>query len=184
VEGVVTGGNRRIDKVLGEDYLAGLADLPLAEVRSLRDEARQEETDLSYLRRLLQGRIDIVGAELARRSGKADEQGLVSELPRILATSARTPAQGLGRHQTVEPSNAGSTRRIEEQIASMDVSNVGTGDAESLHRLLGELATTEAGISAQRRAVQEVFDAASAEIIRRYREGQADVGELLREEGG
>src|ERR1700712_3159126 len=102
VEGVVTGGNRRIDKVLAEDYLAGLSELPMAEVRSLRDEAGQEETDLSYLRRLLQGRIDIVGAAMGRRSGSGDGR-LVEELPRILAEPSRTPARGLGRHQVAEP---------------------------------------------------------------------------------
>ncbi|HSP36363.1 MAG TPA: aerial mycelium formation protein [Frankiaceae bacterium] len=183
MEGVVTGGNRRIDKVLAEDYLAGLPDLPLADVRSLRDEAGQEETDLSYLRRLLQGRIDIVGAELARRRGTVDMR-LVEELPRILAEQPRQPARGLGRYQSVEPSNAGATRRLEEQIASIDVSGVGEQDEDSLRGVLDELQETEARISERRRAVQGVFDAASAEITGRYREGRADVADLLRGEGG
>jgi hypothetical protein len=182
VEGVMTGGNRRIDKVLAEDYLAGLADLAMGDVRALRDEAGQEEADLSYLRRLLQGRIDIVGAELARRSGSEDSR-LVEELPRILADHARQPARGLGRHQTVEPSNTGSTRRLEEQIASIDVTGVGDRDEASLRQLLDELQETETHISERRRAVQGVFDAMSAEITGRYREGRANVSELLRLEG-
>jgi hypothetical protein len=183
VEGVVTGGNRRIDKVLAEDYLAGLAELPMTDVRSLRDEAGQEETDLSYLRRLLQGRIDIVGAELAHRGG-ATGHLLVEELPQILGETNRMPARGLGRFQAVEPSNAGSTRRLEEQIAGIDVTGVGDRNEDSLRALLDELQETETRISERRRAVQEVFDAASAEIIGRYREGRADVGELLRGESG
>lgn len=182
MEGVVAGGNRRIDKVLAEDYLAGLANLPLADVRALRDEAGQEEADLSYLRRLLQGRIDIVGAELARRGGGTGSR-LVEELPRILAEESRQPARGLGRHQTVEPSNTGSTRRLEEQIASVDVTDVGDRDEASLRTLLDELQATEARISERRRAVQGVYDAASAEITGRYREGRADISELLRVEG-
>ena len=182
MEGVVAGGNRRIDKVLAEDFLAGLAELSMADVRALRDEAGQEEADLSYLRRLLQGRIDIVGAELTRRSGGAGSR-LVEELPRILAEEARQPARGLGRHQTVEPSNTGSTRRLEEQIASIDVTDVGDRDEASLRQLLDELQATEAGISERRRAVQGVYDATSAEITDRYRNGRADVSELLRVEG-
>jgi hypothetical protein len=182
VEGVVTGGNRRIDKVLAEDYLHDLPELSMAEVRSLRDEAGQEETDLSYLRRLLQGRIDIVGAEITRRRGAGDHR-LVEDLPRILAEPTRTPARGMGRHQAVEPSNAGSTRRLEEQLASIDVTDVGDRDEASLRDLLDELQQTEAGISERRRAVQDVFDAASAEITGRYRTGRADVAELLRSEG-
>jgi hypothetical protein len=183
VEGVVTGGNRRIDKVLAQDYLKGLAELPLADVRGLRDEAGQEETDLSYLRRLLQGRIDIVGAALARHVGSTDHR-LVDDLPQILAEPERGPARGLGRYQSTEPSNAGSTRRLEEQIASVDVTDVGERDEAGLRSLLDELQVTETQISEQRRAVQDVFDAASAEIIGRYREGRADVSELLRHEAG
>src|SRR5664280_1863439 len=45
------GGVRRLDRVLAADYLAGLERRPLGDVRSLRCEAEQEETDLSYTRR-------------------------------------------------------------------------------------------------------------------------------------
>src|ERR1700712_3041110 len=181
VEGVLTGGKRRIDKVLASNYLEGLEQMPLDEIRALRDDAGQEETDLSYLRRLLQGRIDIVTAEVGRRVG-GDASGLVGELPRILADAARGEARGLGRHQVSEPSNTGSTRRAEEQLAAMDVTDLADHDDEEIQELLAGLRVTETDISARRRAVQGVFDAASAEITKRYRDGRADVGDLLREE--
>ena len=44
------------------------------------------------------------------------------------------------------------------------------------------LAQEEAGISAKRREVQGVMDACSAEITRRYRDGEADVDTLLGEQ--
>jgi hypothetical protein len=183
VEGVLTGGKRRIDKVLASNYLEGLDGMALDEIRSLRDDAGQEETDLSYLRRLLQGRIDIVVAEAARRAG-GGEAGIVGELPRILSDGSRGDAHGMGRHQVVEPTNAGSTRRSEEQIAAMDVTDLTEHDDSEVDALLAELRATEAEISARRRAVQGVYDAASGEITRRYRDGRADVGELLREDAG
>ena len=62
-------GRRRIDKVLSEGYADNLADLDLDELRSRRREAEQEEADLSYVRRMLQGRMDILRAELSRRAG-------------------------------------------------------------------------------------------------------------------
>ncbi len=181
MEGVLTGGKRRIDKVLASNYLEGLEALPMAEIRTLRDDAGQEETDLSYLRRLLQGRIDIVAAEQARRVG-GEGAGIVGELPRILADTSRGQARGLGRHQNVEPSNAGSTRRAEEQAAAMDVTDLSDRDDAEVQELLESLRVTEAEISARRRAVQGVFDAASAELTKRYRDGRADVSDLLREE--
>ena len=42
-------GNRRIDRVLAEDYLDGLAQASLAEVRELRTEAEQERFRLLEL---------------------------------------------------------------------------------------------------------------------------------------
>jgi hypothetical protein len=183
VEGVLNGGKRRIDKVLASSYLEGLDRMPLDEVRSLRDEADQEETDLSYLRRLLQGRIDIVQAELARRAG-GQQVSIIAQLPRILADGPRGPARGLGRHHVVEPSNPGSTRRAEEQLAAMDVTDLTAHNDDEVRSLLAGLRTAEADISARRRAVQGVYDAASAEITSRYRDGRADVADLLREGAG
>ena len=185
---VVTRGSRRIDKVLAEDYLDGLDALALADVRSLRDEARQEETDLSYVRRMLQGRIDIALAERSRRGasgskGANDATPLVDDLPKILGEHHRGPARGMGRHQSVEPSNMGSTRRAEEQMAAVDLTDLEARSDEALGALLAELATAEAEVSQRRRLVQDVVDATSSEIARRYRDGSAAVGDLLREEG-
>jgi hypothetical protein len=175
------GRHRRIDRVLAEDYLEGLASLPLDQVRTLRRDAEQEETDLSYLRRVLQGRLDILRAELARRSGGAGAD-LVDSLPQILADDhAATPApRGLGRHATMEPSRADSHRRhVEQLIADVDLSNPAAHDDASLQRVLGVLEGEEQQVSDKRRQVQTVMDACTAEITRRYREGEADVSDLL-----
>ena len=185
---VVPGGKRRIDKVLAEDYLSGITSLSLAEVRSLRDEADQEETDLSYLRRLLQGRIDLVAAEVRRRvadGGDAAAADLLKQLPSILADETpRGQAFGLGRHRATEPTNAGASRRAEEKLAVADVTDLTGRTDEELGALLEVLRKQERDVSDTRRRVQGVFDAASAEMTRRYREGEADVSALLADEGG
>jgi hypothetical protein len=178
------GRHRRIDRVLAEDYLEGLQTLPLEQVRSLRKEAEQEEVDLSYLRRVLQGRLDILRAELARRSG--DGGDLVDALPSILADDhAATPSpRGLGRHATLEPSRADSHRRhVEQLIADVDLSNPEAHDDASLRRVLETLEHEEQKVSDKRRQVQTVMDACTAEITRRYREGEADVSDLLPSSG-
>ena len=175
------GRHRRIDRVLAEDYLDGLATLPLEQVRELKREAEQEEVDLSYLRRVLQGRLDILRAELARRTGEAGSD-LVDALPKILADeNTGTPApRGLGRHATLEPSRADSHRRhVEQLIADVDLSNPEAHDDASLQRVLETLEREEQDVSDKRRQVQTVMDACTAEITRRYREGEADVSDLL-----
>ncbi|MCW2623049.1 MAG: AmfC protein [Frankiales bacterium] len=171
-------GNRRIDRVLAEGFLDHLVSGPLEEIRGLKAEAEQEEVDLSYLRRLIQGRIDVLRAELARRDGANSD--LVASLPQILADEPRSPARGLGRHTTVEPSRVDEKRRyVESLVADVDLSDVGARTREELEQALVTFRAEEQDLSVKRRDVQKVMDAASAEITRRYRDGEASVQALL-----
>jgi hypothetical protein len=180
------GGNRRIDRVLGDEFLAGLKDRPLEEVRAMRDDAEQEETDLSYLRRLLQGRMDILHAEKDRRAGRGPGGSLVDRLPGILSDESGGPGaprgapRGSGRHVTIEPSRVDAHRRyVEALVADSDLSDPGRLDDDTLTRLGDVLEREEAEVSVKRRSVQAVMDACMAEITRRYRDGDADVADLL-----
>lgn len=172
-------GSRRIDRVLAGDYLDGLRSVELAEVRGLRDEAEQEEVDLSYVRRLIQGRMDIVRAELNRREGPV-QGSLVESLARVLADEPRSDAYGGGRHSTIEPSRIDSHRRyVEALVADTDLSDTSARSTDELHHALRVLSDEEQVISAKRRQVQSVMDAGNAEIARRYRDGEADVSAVL-----
>ncbi|MGB8649045.1 MAG: aerial mycelium formation protein [Mycobacteriales bacterium] len=178
-DGTAEQGTRRIDRVLAEDYLADLQQVSLAEVRALRNEAEQEEVDLSYIRRLVQGRMDIVRAELNRREGGA-EGNLVDSLAKVLADEPRASARGLGRHATVEPSRVDSHRRyVEALVADVDLTDTGARTTDELHHAMRVLADEEQVLSAKRRQVQAVMDTCQAEITRRYRDGEADVDALL-----
>ena len=175
-------GTRRIDRVLAEDYLSGLGEAPIAEVRELRKEAEQEEVDLSYIRRMVQGRLDVIRAELNRREGNGSGN-LVEDLAGILADEPRGPARGLGRHVTVEQSRADSHRRyVEALVADVDLSDVANRTADQLAHAMHTLSEEEQSLSAKRRQVQQVMDACSAEITRRYRDGEAQVETLLGEQ--
>jgi hypothetical protein len=55
--------------------LPDLASLSDDELKELIDELEQEESDISYRRRLLQGRIDILRAERTARLRKSVEAG-------------------------------------------------------------------------------------------------------------
>jgi hypothetical protein len=165
--------------VLAADYLAGLREASLEEARRLRDEAEQEEVDLSYIRRLIQGRMDIVRAELNRREGPGGGS-LVENLAQVLADEPRGSAHGLGRHSTIEPSRIDSHRRyVEALVADVDLSDTAARSTDELHHAMRVLSDEEQVVSAKRRLVQSVMDACSAEIARRYRDGEADVSSLL-----
>jgi hypothetical protein len=175
------GGNRRIDRVLADDFLTGLSERALSEVRSMRGEAEQEETDLSYLRRLLQGRLDILRAEVDRRAGRGPGGSLLEALPGILSDDSGPSApHGMGRHLTVEPSRVDAHRRyVEALVADTDLSDPSRHDDDELARLLDVLEREEAEVSARRKQVQAVMDACTAELTRRYRDGEANVTDLL-----
>jgi hypothetical protein len=175
-----TGGNRRIDRVLREDFLDDLDAMSLGDLRQHRNDAEQEETDVSYLRRLVQGRVDIIRAELARRSGEGTGS-LLADLPQILGESGpRTAPRGLGRHSNVEPSRADEHRRyVESLVADVDLSDVSARTDEELRSALDVFEREESELSDKRRLIFAVLDVCSAEITRRYRDGEADVSDLL-----
>jgi hypothetical protein len=176
-------GNRRIDRVLAEGFLTDISKHSLDELRAMRADAEQEEADVSYLRKLLQGRTDIVKAEVARRSGDSGAS-LVDSLPQILSEDRGSP-HGLGQHRTVEPSRVDEhRRRVEAMVADVDISNVGNATDEQLTRTLQTLEAEERDTSETRQLVQAVVDACAAEITRRYRDGEADVSDLLPSESG
>src|SRR4051794_28098870 len=179
------GGRRRIDRVLAPDYVADLGQLELTEVRARRDDAAQEETDLSYLRRLLHGRIDIVKAEQKRRA-EGGSSSVVERLVEILSDNAvgQAPA-GSGRHQPLEPSRAEAHRRhVEALVSDADLSDVGSLPTERLDLALRTYAAEEASVSQRRREVQKVVDALNDEIGARYKAGSASVDTLLAAERG
>lgn len=173
------GGRRRVDKVLDPEFVSNLADLPLAELRARRHEAEQEEADLSFLRRMLHGRIAIIAAEVARRDPSAEAGSVVDELSRILGDEQRS-TRGSGRHITVEPSRVDEHRRdVEKIVADATMSDVGARTDDELADALARLNAHEAEVSDVRRDVQRVMDALSAEIGARYRDGLASVDDLL-----
>jgi len=173
-------GRRRADRVLAEGYLDGIDSLELVDLRRLRRDAVQEEADLSYVRRLLQGRIDIVRAELQRRTS-GDKRSLVGDLPGILAGRERGGSHP-SRHDLGEPSQVAEPRReIEQVLEDIDLADVTSRTDQELAVAVRRLAEYEGEVSVRRRQVQRVVDACNAEIARRYRDGEAQVSELLRQ---
>jgi hypothetical protein len=177
---VVPGGHRRIDRVLDPGFTEGVERLPLPELRARRDEAEAEEADVSFLRRLLQGRLAILRAELVRRSagGAPDVAGLLAGLPSILSDDAPGTFGAVPRVQV--PARATEhRRRVERLVSDETIARLPELDVEELTRAVAVLAREEEGVSTHRRAVQRVVDVLRGELARRYRDGTAQVSQLL-----
>nr|WP_067278186.1 ABC transporter permease [Streptomyces jeddahensis] len=231
--------------------------LRLPELRALRRDAQRHEADLSYVRRLLQGRIDILRAELARRGGTARGAMAAGTGAGAAGTGAGAAGTGAGSGGsggaagsgcgagtgtgagagtgvragggpldgvgdaglpgpagahvpdpvasssivdrlaeilTDQPArNRSSARHVtlgtpysEEyrQLAADMLAEVALSDLEArtnleLHSAMSRLVQYEQEVSRRRRQFQRTTDECSAEIARRYRDGEAQVDDLL-----
>ena len=172
---------RRIDRVLDPEFTASLQDVPVDELRDRREMLDALDTELSYYRRMLHGKLDLLDFEIRRRNGE-EERSLIEALPEILADppSART-SNPLDRELSLDlPELAGEGRRAVDQALSDDfLSRLPFIDDEELSAIRDGLSKTENTISEQRRAVHDAHDAVTDELTNRYRDGAADAGELL-----
>lgn len=176
----MAGGRRRVDHVLAPDFLDGIGTAELSVLRAKRREAEQEEVDLSYVRRMLQGRIDIIRSELESRGG-SEQVDVVERLIRALGGEQRS-TRGLGRHLSLEPTRVAETRRaVEQVIADARLSDVTARTESELQEGLARLMDFERQVSDVRRRVQDVLGVLGEELSRRYRDGSASVDALLHE---
>ena len=169
------GGRRAIDQILSAGFAADVESLDLAVLRDRRHLAEQEEVDLSYARRLLQGRIDLLTADAAPAGSRSDAD-LARDLAELLAEDGPRADHGLGRHLNVDPSRVGEHRRAAEQA----VATLTTGAAsEDVTAAVESLRGLERDVSENRHRVQQVMDVLTAEVARRYRTGEARVEDVL-----
>jgi hypothetical protein len=79
--------------------LPDLATLSDSDLKQLIDELQREEQEVSYRRRILHGKIDILRAELVARLQKSEGRSVLDEvdvdrLSEILAAKAPPPSEG------------------------------------------------------------------------------------------
>ncbi|MHB9860754.1 RsiG family protein [Streptomyces sp. YIM S03343] len=155
-----------------------LTGLSLPELRALRRDAQRDEADLSYVRRLLQGRIDILRAELTRRSPEPTAP-VVDRLPEIL-TDGPARTRSSARHVTVGTPYGEEYRLLAaEMLGEVELSDLEARTDAELNTAMGRLVHCERHVSRRRQHLQRTTDDCSAEITRRYREGEAQVDDLV-----
>jgi hypothetical protein len=154
------GGLALADTTPGPD---AWADLTLEDLRLYRRRVAEEEEKVSYWRRLVHARIDVLEAEAHH------ERPLrLDELIRVLGDT------GTGRTRTALVSVRAADDLPELPIlADMWVTELDPNDTAAVAGAIGRLRDAETQLTDYRRALHERLDEATSELIARYRERPA-----------
>jgi hypothetical protein len=162
---------RRIDRVLDPSYLDDLDSCTLDELRRRHEECLEIETEVSYVRRLAQARLDILDAELQRRRAGGTLGDLVDALPRILADEGpRAPVARSRLPRHLAPSMDIQWRRgLEHLVSDATLANLPHIPDDELRTTMDQLRELEQDVSAKRRALHRVIDRIEADLAARHK---------------
>ncbi|MEK7410490.1 MAG: hypothetical protein AAB327_03765 [Actinomycetota bacterium] len=156
-----------------------LSSLSLVEIRQQRSDLQAQEDAVSFVRRMAQGRLDIARDEQRRR---ADNTPISTTVTTNLAGifgqehgggSARPP-----RETNISPDHE-LVRELERLCEDIGFGSLRSLDDESLDQIVTSLLAFENQRSAERRQLFDQIDALTVELVRRYKDGGADIDSLL-----
>ena len=172
---------RRIDHVSDPSYLDDLASLSMEDLRKRRKTLDDLDTELSFYRRMLHGRMDLLAFEMRRRTGE-ETRSLIEALPEILSDGADTGGRSPIPQDlplTIPEHFGKGNRAIDRVLGDGFLTRLPSIDDAELADIAEALEEAEREISSQRRIVFDAHDRINAEIARRYRDGLTGIDDLL-----
>jgi hypothetical protein len=163
-----------LERVLDGQYVTELSARSLEELRTMRHECQHVESKVSYLRRMVQGRLDIVSAELERRAQGTpfDLSDLVERLPEILADRVRAPGPGRLPTNINPPDDDDLGAELDAVSGSTSLTSLPDLSDDELRDVSRRLKELEQRLSAQRRSIFAVIDQIQSELAMRYQAGE------------
>ena len=153
------------------------ADLSLEDLRSTRQQMQHEDDVVSYARRVAQARLDLVKSERARRDAGPDadlKEQIGSVLSQHLTGGPARPPR-----PTADLSDNALADELDAVCAEHHFGRLDDLDDAELLALADAIGNFETRVSSDRRERFDRLDALSAELVRRYRDGEASVDSLL-----
>jgi hypothetical protein len=161
---------RRIDTVLDPSFVEGLdGESPEDLRRKLRD-ARTEEDSLSYVRRNLHGRLDLLRAELELRSGGRGTARDVEALTAALSGgegASRGGRPGLG----LRAASVAGRRGVERVMSEDHLARLPDMTDAEIQDIVERVGEAERVLSEDRHRLFAVIDVIEAELAVRYKDG-------------
>jgi hypothetical protein len=158
--------------------MSNYSELDLAGIRAARAELQSQEDAVSFVRRMAQGRLDIARDEQRRRSANMPTSNTATDLAGVFGQehgggSARPP------RETNVSTDHPLVVELERLCERIGFGSIRTLDVDALQRVIDELAAFENARSGERRALFDQIDALTAELVKRYKDGGANVDALL-----
>ena len=139
------------------------ADLSLDELRAYRRRLADEEERVSYWRRLVHARIDVLVAEAHH-----ERPLTIKELVRVLGDTG----SGQGRNALVRVHAAEPLPDL-PVLEEMWVTELDANDTQAVQEAIERLRNAERQLTDYRKALHERLDTATATLIARYRDDPA-----------
>jgi hypothetical protein len=148
----------RSARVLDPNYVEDLDARSVDELRLMHAECLELETEVSYVRRLTQARIDILEAEIGRRQRGESMEDLIRALPQILADSGPR-AKPAASHLPLQMAPAQDSEWASE-LEEFDglLANLPILSDDGLVDAIDRLRTLERDVSSERRGLHTVID--------------------------
>lgn len=161
---------RSLARLTAPEYLDDLGRADTQRLRAMRDECRAAERRLSYVRRMIQGHLDLAAGELQRRSVDGAE-ALVARVARALSgpAAAGRSVRAVGLY---DPADAGSDL---DDVASDQLPDL---DEAGLLAHVDRLRRRERELSDSRAILLDHLDRLQAALVERYRDGRALIDDV------
>lgn len=166
-----------LQRVLEPEYLAGVQDAATDRLREMRSECTDLENGVSYVRRLAQGRLDVIVAETERRAdgGGGDLADLVARLPELLSDGVRAPGSGRVDQELDPPDEVvvPLSEVLDGVVGPAIMTEVADLADDELSAAVIALRNFEERLSTGRRSLHTTIDALNDELARRIAAGEA-----------
>lgn len=166
---------RSLQRVTDPGYLADLAQADAPRIREMRDACGAAERRLSFVRRVVQGHLDLALAEVARRGG-AQPAPLAERVARALTgpDGGGRSARAVGLYDPDDGDTAGDA----------DTARLPDVDDATLDALVARLQRRERALSDQRAVLLGHLDRLQDALVARYRDDRGAIDDLAGTLGG
>ncbi len=150
-----------------------------AELRSARANLQMQEDVISFVRRMAQGRCDLARDEQRRRVDGTPASGMsVVDIANVFGQE-----HGGGSSRPPRETNISADHELVVELERL-CERVGFGelrtlDDDALESAIAEIEKFELARSAERKSLFAKIDALTTELVKRYKDGGANVDTLL-----